>query len=78
MQSKKNSVLEVFLNYLSGFIIAWLLTLTVLPYYGYQATPKEGFQITIIFTIVSIIRTYIWRRLFNYFLKRRHYENNKR
>lgn len=62
-QSKLESMIEVFFNYLSGFIIAYLT-------YSYVIMPIEWlkdspFWVTTIFTGVSIVRTYFWRRIFN-------------
>jgi len=62
-QTKIESMLEVFANYASGFIIAMLV-------YKYAIIPNESikddpFIVTSIFTAVSIARSYIWRRFFN-------------
>lgn len=66
MQTKTESAIEVTLNIGTGFIISWILTLLVLPYFGFkQVTTSDGFWITLIFTVVSVCRSYIWRRLFN-------------
>ena len=66
MQSRRESIVEITLNIGSGFIIAWILTMLILPWFGFKAvTVKDGFWITMIFTVVSIVRSYIWRRLFN-------------
>ncbi len=63
MQTKKQSALEVFLNYLTGFIIAYLVyDWLVLPAVWLRDSP---FLVTCLFTLVSIIRTYAWRRYFN-------------
>ena len=71
MQSQWQSVAEVLLNTISGFLISWVMTLLVLNGYGYKVTSSQSAQITIIFTVVSIARSYFWRRLFNgYALKR--------
>ncbi len=71
MQTRWESLIEGCLNTASGFIIAWILTLTVLPLFGYQVSVGKGFWITVIFTVVSVIRNYVWRRYFNGKLKRR-------
>jgi dCMP deaminase len=65
-QSKKSSLFEVICNTGSGFIIAWILSMYLLPLYetknlGYS----DGLEITTIYTIVSVLRSYIWRRFFN-------------
>ena len=70
MQSRKHSILETVLNTLSGFIISWIMTLLVLPLFGFNVTAGQGFTITVIYTIVSVVRSYFWRRLFNRLHKR--------
>lgn len=65
MQSHKHSLIEISLNTLSGFIISWVMTLLVMPLFGWRVSAGQGFNLTMIFTIVSIIRSYFWRRLFN-------------
>jgi membrane protein implicated in regulation of membrane protease activity len=71
MQSKRESLIETGLNVGSGFLIAWIMTITVLPLFGLHTTINESFQITLIYTLVSILRGYLWRRYFNNMVKRR-------
>jgi hypothetical protein len=65
MQSQFESLAETALNTGSGFAIAWLLYAWMLPLYGYPVTGSQSFQITAIFTLISVIRSYAWRRVFN-------------
>ena len=72
MQTRKGSILEAILNTASGFIVAMLVwQLLVAPLFGYEVTFYDNFWLTSIFTFVSIVRTYIWRRIFNYFIVKR-------
>jgi hypothetical protein len=71
MQSQWESFMETFLNTASGFAISWLLTTWVLPLYGFAISAGQGFQITCIFTVISIFRSYLWRRTFNLIALRR-------
>ena len=65
-QSKKTSILEVICNTGSGFIIAWILTMYMLPLFDIKnINMSGGFTITTIYTVVSLIRSYLWRRYFN-------------
>ncbi len=62
-QSRLESVLEITMNYLSGFIVAYLVyEYIVIPY---PELLHSAFWVTMLFTVVSVIRTYIWRRFFN-------------
>ena len=63
-QSKINSVFETTLNIGSGFLLAWCLTFWVLPFWGYSYTATEALEIIILYTVVSWIRSYMWRRIF--------------
>lgn len=65
-QSRIGSLIESFLNVGSGFIIAWILTIFIIPAYTEKSlSVYNSFEITLIYTGVSILRTYIWRRIFN-------------
>jgi len=66
MQSKKMSLLEAITNTTVGFFIAVLTQQIILPWYGFVPTFYESSQIALIFTSVSFLRNYIWRRLFNW------------
>ena len=48
-----------------GIIIGIVLNLTILPIFGYPVSLSDSLWISVIFTIVSIIRSYIIRRWFN-------------
>jgi len=65
-QSRKHSFLEALLNTASGFIISYFVAELTFAYFNFQTTHKDTFIITCIFTVVSIVRSYIWRRIFNY------------
>lgn len=62
--SKIKSLTESLLNILIGFCVAYLSNILVLPLFGYDVTYSNSFYIACIFTIISLIRSYIIRRLF--------------
>lgn len=65
-QSKLESLIEQTLNVGSGFIISWMFWVTVItPVYDIQVSTSENLQITGLFTCISVLRGYIWRRVFN-------------
>lgn len=70
-QPKIWSMIEVLSNYASGFLVAWLVTPLVMALFGFEVNSTKAGGITIIFTFISIIRSYIWRRLFNFIHKRK-------
>jgi len=56
------------MNVGSGFLLAWLATLVVIPIVipsVKNVDIKEGLWITITFTVISLVRSYAWRRYFN-------------
>lgn len=65
MQSKKDSLIESLTSTTIGVIIGIVLNLTILPVFGYPVSLSDSLWISVIFTIVSIIRSYIIRRWFN-------------
>lgn len=66
MQKKRHSLLEALLSTAIGFGIAFAANFTVLPWFGYKPTVVENLLITTIFTIISVVRGYAVRRLFNW------------
>ena len=67
MQSKLESAIEATCNTLSGFIVSLLVQVYVIvPMFDLQTTVTQDFAMTLIFTVISIIRSYVWRRIFNW------------
>jgi hypothetical protein len=67
MQTRLQSAIEVSANYLIGFLLAWFIQCHVLRLMGFPVSGKQAGGITLIFTAVSIIRSYALRRFFNWF-----------
>lgn len=65
MQTKKQSFIEANTSTAIGFIVSYILSYTVLPLYGVEQSHSVSFQITIIYTVASIVRGYFIRRYFN-------------
>jgi hypothetical protein len=65
-QSKMDSFLEAVTNTLSGFFISLaVLEFIIEPLFGFGTSTSENFAITAIFTVTSIIRSFVLRRIFN-------------
>ena len=66
-QKRINSLIEVLLNVGSGFLLSWLTTLIIIPIIlpVKHITAQDGLSITITFTVISLIRSYAWRRYFS-------------
>ena len=65
MQSKLDSLIEASFNTFIGFVIAFISQLVFFPIVGIEVTLEQNFILTVLFRLVSIIRTYIIRRYFN-------------
>lgn len=73
MQSRLESLIEQLLNIGSGFVVSLLLwSYVVVPLWGIQVSRQDNLAITALFTAASIIRGYVWRRLFNHMTWRKH------
>lgn len=64
-QSRRASLLEALAKTAIGFFISLLATLIILPAVGVAATINQSVAMTLGFTVISIARSYILRRLFN-------------
>lgn len=73
-QSKRASVLEAFANILIGFWVSVGANMLVLPFFPNPGAFREAFLIGLIFTVISFVRSYLLRRLFNLF----HIRQNRR
>ena len=49
----------------------WIANFVVLPWFGYHPSIVEAFELTAIFTAISVIRVFLWRRAFNWYQERK-------
>jgi membrane protein implicated in regulation of membrane protease activity len=66
MQSKKHSILESISNVTVGFLTTLIFSPFIYSLCGMTYTWTQLGSVTIIFTIISILRSYIIRRFFNH------------
>jgi len=67
MQSRKRSLTEAITNTIVGFIISLLIQMLIYPMMDIPVRFEQNLIITTIFTLASIGRGYVLRRLFNKF-----------
>jgi len=60
----KKCFIESVIDVGSGFILAIIIQLTIFPLFGLHPTILDTMGIALIFTVVSIIRSAIWRNFF--------------
>lgn len=65
MQSKRNSAFEATTNVIIGYLVSVLANVLILPLFGYKVTIGDSFAIGLAFTVVSLVRSYVLRRIFN-------------
>lgn len=64
-QSRAMSLVEQLCNVGSGMLLALVVGQLVYPLFGYPVSVSDNFALTAVFTAVSIVRGYVWRRIFN-------------
>lgn len=64
-QTKLGSFAEAWANIAIGFGINWAANLLVLPMFGLPVTAGQAFWIGVVFTGISLVRSYLLRRVFN-------------
>ncbi len=65
MQTKKQSFIETLTSVFVGWLIGVILNLTILPFFDYNITVVDSLWVSLIFTVVSVVRGYVIRRFFN-------------
>ena len=63
-QSRLMSMVESLANVLVGYVVAVVTQMAVFPLFGLAVTVTENLLIGLIFTVVSIVRSYALRRGF--------------
>lgn len=65
MQTRLMSLIESVANIVVGYGVAVITQLLVFPLFGLAASLADNLMIGLIFTIVSLARSYALRRAFN-------------
>lgn len=65
MQSKRMSFVESCTNIAIGYGVSVITNAVVLPLFGLHPSTADNFLIGAVFTVVSLIRSYALRRVFN-------------
>lgn len=65
MQSRKGSLIEACINVIIGYGISFTANAAVLPLFGFHISVGQNLVIGAIFTVISIVRSYVIRRYFN-------------
>lgn len=65
-QSRKMSAVESITNVVVGYLVALAAQIIFFPMVGVHADINQNLAIGVIFTIVSLARSYALRRVFNW------------
>lgn len=68
-QTKLESLVEVLANISFGFIVTMAASPYIYPWFGVKFSTSQNFGLTMIFTVLSVVRGYIVRRWFNKHMK---------
>ena len=66
MQSRRHSALESIAGTAIGFVVSLGVTWLVFPWFGWEVSTTKNLGVTMIFTAVSVARSYVVRRAFNH------------
>ena len=64
-QTKLGSFYESLINVAIGFGINFIANLVILPLFGFNITLSDNFYIGLLYTVVSVARSYVVRRWFD-------------
>lgn len=64
-QTRLGSFVEAWVNIAIGFGINFTANLIVLPWFGFNVTATDAFGIGVVFTAISLARSFLLRRAFN-------------
>jgi uncharacterized membrane protein (DUF2068 family) len=73
-QSRLSSLAETTVNMIVGFWLSVLVQMIVFPLYGYELKLHDNMAIVALFTITSMARSYVLRRIFNWLSSRKEAE----
>lgn len=71
MQTKLGSLVEVIINTIIGFTINYIANLIILPiFFGLHVSLTANFVMGLLYTLISVVRSYVIRRWFNSYIHR--------
>lgn len=65
-QTRRGSLLESLVNILVGYSINFVANLLIFPLFGWHISTRENLTLGVIYTGISLVRSYGLRRLFNW------------
>jgi hypothetical protein len=65
MRGNVRQLMESIIDVGSGLVLATIIQLFVFPLFGFYPNVLDSFQIALVFTCISIFRSWFWRTIFN-------------
>lgn len=69
-QTRLGSLIEAIINVIIGFTINYAANMLIFPLFGFHITPGANLALGLIYTVISVARSYCVRRWFNARLQR--------
>ena len=66
MQSRRQSLIEAITNVVVGYTLAVMTQIVVFPWFGLQVSLGYNLSIGALFVMISLLRSYALRRLFEH------------
>lgn len=70
-QSRRWSLFEVTTNIVTGSILGMVMNMLILPLWGFTVSVGSAVGIGVVYSAISFVRSYLFRRLFNWLDVRR-------
>ena len=67
-QSRVGSLVEVSINIFIGYWINFIANLLILPLFGFHITLTDNLLMGLIYTLISVARSYVVRRWFEHMI----------
>jgi len=64
-QTRLGSFIEAWINVAIGYGINFTANMLIFPHFGFHITVKENLILGLLYTVISVARSYIIRRWFN-------------
>lgn len=64
-QTRLGSLIEAIINVIIGFTINYAANMLIFPLFGLHITPGANLALGLIYTVISVARSYCVRRWFN-------------
>lgn len=64
-QTRLGSLIEAIINVVIGFTINFTANMLIFPLFGFHITARDNLLLGMIYTVISVARSYCVRRWFN-------------